>query len=159
MSPGGGDGVSKKKKELDFELNLIAFISLLSVLICSLLLTAIWVQVGTMNVKQAVGGQSQVEAKKVPVVWAKMEKKGTVTFRLQDVGRVPRQLRLATVKGSQDKMDLDAITAHLETVKKTVPDLRTVLIQPKGESMYEEIIALMDHFKTIGLVDLGVVPL
>ena len=151
--------MAKKKKELDFEINLIAFISLLSVLICSLLLTAIWVQIGTMNVKQAVGGQSQAETKKIPVIWAKMEKKGAVTFRLQDAGRVPRKLRVAKVKGINEEIDLAGVEAHLEAVKKAVPDLRTVLIQPKGESMYEEIIVLMDHFKKVGMVDLGVAPL
>ena len=152
--------MAKKKKELDFEINLISFISLLSVLICSLLLTAIWVQIGTMNVRQAVGGQSQVETKKLPVIWAKMEKKGAVTFKLQDVGRVPRKLKLTQVKGSkEEEIDLDAIAAHLEAVKKVVPELRTVLIQPKAESIYEEIIVLMDHFKKVGLVDLGVAPL
>ncbi len=87
------------------------------------------------------------------------KKKGDITFRLQDAGRVPRKLRVAKVKGLENEIDLDAIEAHLEEVKKAVPELRTVLIQPKGESMYEEIIVLMDHFKKVGMVDLGVAPL
>ncbi|MCB0363894.1 MAG: biopolymer transporter ExbD [Bdellovibrionaceae bacterium] len=151
--------MAKQKKELDFEINLIAFISLLSVLICALLLTAIWVQIGTMNVKQAVGGQSQEETTKVPAIWAKMGPNGSITFRLQDAPKVSRKLAVKEVAGINNEVDLDGIAAHLEAVKKAVPELRTVLIQPKGDSMYEQIITLMDHFKKVGMVDLGVAPL
>ena len=56
--------MARNKKSLDSELNLIAFISLLSVLICSLLLTAIWIQIGSMDVKQAVGGRQRERIKK-----------------------------------------------------------------------------------------------
>ncbi|MCB0394015.1 MAG: biopolymer transporter ExbD, partial [Bdellovibrionales bacterium] len=50
--------MSIKKKALDPEIDLIAFISLLSVCICFLLLTSIWVQIGSMNFKQSIGGAS-----------------------------------------------------------------------------------------------------
>ena len=49
------------KKHLDFELNLIPCIDLLSVCICFLLLTAVWLQVGSLSVKQAIGGQSAAD--------------------------------------------------------------------------------------------------
>jgi len=62
--------MSYGKKSLDNEINLIAFISLLSVLICSLLLTAVWIQIGSLNIKQAVGGQARAGQKNPPAVWA-----------------------------------------------------------------------------------------
>ena len=79
--------MARAKKELDSELNLISFVSLLSVLICSLLLTAIWVHIGSMDVKQAVGGQggaASTKEKKPPAVWANLAPDGSIRFVLQD---------------------------------------------------------------------------
>jgi len=50
-----------KKEKPSTEIDLVAFISLLSVCICFLLLTTIWVQIGSMNVKQAIGGQAATD--------------------------------------------------------------------------------------------------
>ena len=57
-----GDSGSGGRKSLDFEINLTPFIDLFSVLICFLLLTAVWIQIGSMDVKQAVGGQTADDA-------------------------------------------------------------------------------------------------
>ncbi len=148
-----------KKKELDSELNLIAFISLLSVLICSLLLTAIWVQIGTMDVKQAVGGQAAESKDKQPTLWAKMKKQGDVVFQLEDAPRIKRKLRVFRVKGVDGKPDKEAVAQHLEKLKKVLPKLSVALVKPNAESLYEDIILLMDQFKKVGLPDLGVAPL
>ncbi|MCB0357676.1 MAG: biopolymer transporter ExbD [Bdellovibrionales bacterium] len=147
------------KKELNHELNLIAFISLLSVLICSLLLTAIWVQIGTMNVKQAVGGQAAESTEKIPTLWANMQKNGDVVFQLEQAPKVKRtlsNLRIANLNGALNK---EAIATHLLQLVDTLPNLRTALVKPNADSLYEDIIALMDQFKKAGLVDLGVTPL
>ena len=47
----GGRG----KKGLNAELNLVPFIDLLSMCICFLLMTAVWVQIGVLDVKQGIG--------------------------------------------------------------------------------------------------------
>ena len=148
------------KKELDSELNLISFISLLSVLICSLLLTAIWVHIGSMNVKQAVGGQAtEASTKKTPALWAKMRPDGSVKFHLQDFPRAAKKLHNQQVAGIDGKVDTKAIGEYVDTLKSITPDLRMALLQPQAEVVYEEIISLMDGLKQKGLVDLGVAPL
>lgn len=149
----------KKNKDLDSEINLIPFISLLSVLICSLLLTAIWIQIGSMEVKQAVGGQPADETEKKPSVWAFLSTDGSVVFQLQDAPRVSRSLLKAKVEGKEGKIDKEAIKGHVQALQKSIPDLTTALIQPKKETVYEDIIALMDHLKSAGMADLGVAPL
>ncbi|MCC7404668.1 MAG: biopolymer transporter ExbD [Bdellovibrionales bacterium] len=151
--------MAKQKKAMDFEVDLIAVSSVLAVQICAMLLTAVWIHLGTMNVKQAVGGQSQAETKKVPALWAKMGAGGTITFRLQDIASAPKNLQVVDVAGVNNEFNLAGIAAHVEAIRKIAPDLRTVLIQPDGDSMYEKIIQLMDHFKSVGMIDLGVAPL
>ena len=39
-----------KKKELNAELNLTPFIDLLSTMVCFLLITAVWIEIGTVEV-------------------------------------------------------------------------------------------------------------
>jgi len=149
-----------KQKDLDTELSLISFISLLSVLICSLLLTAIWVHVGSMNVKQAIGGQSIEKGKKNPAVWVKFGKGGLVSFQLQDAPRVARSLQRKVISGAADHtIDIVAVNDFVAKLRTKIPDLKTALIQPKSETVYEDIIMLMDNFKKAGLIDLGVAPL
>lgn len=148
------------KKHLDFEINLIPFIDLLSACICFLLLTAVWVQVGSMDVKQAVGGQPASETVKKPTLWVQMGKAGEVTLTVQDTQKVPAKLRKLSVKGSAEgKTNTAELDGAIASIKSLEPELRTALIQPQAESVYEDMIALMDQFKKQGLIDLGVSPL
>ena len=152
--------MTKRKKDLDSELNLIAFISLLSVLICSLLLTAIWVQIGTMNVKQSIGGQAASEStKKELTLWAKLSQNGTVSINLQDVPRKARKLQRRSFSGVDGKVNAEALKDYLKQLKTIVPEARMALLQPNSDAVYEEIIALMDVLKKQGFLDLGVTPL
>ncbi|HEY8270638.1 MAG TPA: biopolymer transporter ExbD [Pseudobdellovibrionaceae bacterium] len=149
----------KHGKHLDFEINLIPCIDLLSVCICFLLLTAVWLHVGSMNVKQAVGGQSQAETPKKPLLWVYMGQDGQLSFNVQQSSLVPAalvNLKLPGIEGHANFSELNRILTQLTTKD---PDLKTALIQPQAQSSYEEIIALMDEFKKLGLTDLGIAPL
>lgn len=141
-----------KSKHLDFEINLIPCIDLLSVCICFLLLTAVWLQVGSLNVKQAIGGQSAAETEKKPQLWVTMGAEGKLTLNIKQSAKVPGKLTTTT-------SSLPELNKAVEQLKTYEPDLKTVLIQPRLQSEYEEIIDLMDEFKKSGLTDLGVVPL
>lgn len=147
------------KKHLDFEVNLIPFIDLLSTCICFLLLTAVWIQIGSLDVKQAVGGQPASETVKKPTIWVHMGAAGAVTIDVQDTQKVPAKLRKISLKGVDGKLDLANIEAAVQEMKSLEPELRTALIQPNANSVYEDMIALMDHCKKQGLLDLGVSPL
>jgi biopolymer transport protein TolR len=140
------------RKHLDFEINLIPCIDLLSVCICFLLLTAVWLQVGSMNVKQAIGGQSVAETAKKPQLWVNMGENGELTLNVKESSAVPK--RLATLK-----LKLEQLAGAVAQLKQVEPSLNTVLIQPRAQSEYDDIIALMDEFKKAGMNDLGVVPL
>lgn len=147
------------KKVLDFEVNLIPFIDLLSVSICFLLITAVWLNVGSMNVKQAVGGQAKEDTKKTPQVWVRMTVKGDLDLDVQQSSLVPaalRKLRVAQVGG---KVDWAGFEKALVSLKQVEPSLNTGLIQPTASTSYEDIIDAMDRLKKNGMTDLGVSPL
>src|SRR5437868_1225739 len=83
---------------LDFEINLIPCIDLLSVCICFLLLTAVWLSVGSVNVKQAVGGQPAAETEKKPQLWVILGEEGSVSLDLQNA-KVPANVKKLKVPG------------------------------------------------------------
>lgn len=146
-------------KHLDFEINLIPCIDLLSVCICFLLLTAVWLHVGSMNVKQAVGGQAVGEAPKKPLLWVYMGQAGELTFKVQQSSLVPSALANLKLPGLEGHANFTGLNQALTQLTAKDPGLKTALIQPQAQSSYEEIIALMDEFKKLGLTDLGIAPL
>ena len=151
--------MSKKQKHLDFEVNLIPFIDLLSTCICFLLLTAVWLNVGALNVKQAVGGQANNEPeKKKPTMWVQMTGEGSLSLDVRD-SHVPAALAKTTIPAKDGKPDLQDLAVVMGKIKQAEPALTTALIQPQAASVYEDIIALMDQFKKSGVGDLGVSPL
>lgn len=149
----------KKKQHLDFEINLIPFIDLLSVCICFLLLTAVWIQVASMNVKQAIGGQPLAETEKKPVIWVYMGQKGELSLDIQDSKKVPGNLKKIKLAGMDEKIDFDGLNKIVSRVKALDPLISSVLIQPLAKSSYDDIIQIMDRFKGNGLSNLGVSPL
>ncbi|MFP5519405.1 MAG: ExbD/TolR family protein [Bdellovibrionia bacterium] len=151
--------MQQEPKKYDFELNLIPFIGFMSVCICFLLMTAVWIEINTLNVKQAVGGQSVAETEKKPIMWVFMETDGSVGFDVKDAGKLPAGLRKFRVAAKEGAMDLEAISQYAAELVLKEPGLKTALIQPKAQTNYEDIISIMDSFKKSGLGDLGVVPL
>ncbi len=148
----------KHKKHLDFEVNLIPFIDLLSTCICFLLLTAVWINVGALNVKQAVGGQASEDATKKPTLWVQMAGEGEISLDVRDA-QVPRELTKLVIPGKEGLPNFEGLAEVVGRIKQSEPALTTALIQPQAVSVYEDIIELMDQFKKSGLIDLGVSPL
>ncbi len=148
-----------RKKHLDFELNLVPFIDLLSVCICFLLMTAVWLNVTSINVKQAVGGQSQTETEKKPTVWVMLAENGDLTMDFKSAAKIPANMQKLRVAAEAGRFNLDGLSKILQQIKVVEPELRTVLIHPKAQTSYEDMIDVMDRFRNSGMNDLGVVPL
>lgn len=151
--------MSQKKRHLDFELNLIPFIDLLSTCICFLLLTAVWINIGSMNVKQAVGGQAQSPGEKKPVMWMNLSAQGDLVLEFQDSDKIPKKFNKAKIPALEGQPNIAQLAGLLTEVRKFQPDLVTALIQPVKATIYDHIIAIMDSCKSSGMNDLGVVPL
>lgn len=148
----------KHKRHLDFELNLVPFIDLLSVCICFLLITAVWMQVGSLNAKQALGGQPAGETKTVPTIWMYLEKNGELSLDVKDA-RVPARLAHLKMGGKEGKPDLEKLKSAVDELRLLEPQLATALIHPKMGSLYEDLVGVMEAVKKAGVVSLGVAPL
>ncbi len=151
--------MKSSKKHLDFEINLIPCIDLLSVCICFLLLTAVWLNVGSLNVKQAVGGQTQEDTPKNPVMWVRMSPQGELELDVQQSQLIPANLRKVHLAKVNSLPDWSGFERNIVAFRQLDPGLKTGLIQPAAVTAYEDIIDLMDKLKANGLTDLGVSPL
>src|ERR1035441_8269205 len=64
MSIGGSTHSGHRRRSLDAEVNLVPFIDLLSMCICFLLMTAVWLELGSVPIKQLFGTDAPASASK-----------------------------------------------------------------------------------------------
>ncbi|MCS6838201.1 MAG: biopolymer transporter ExbD [Bdellovibrionaceae bacterium] len=150
---------STNKKSLDFHLDLIPVISLFSVCICFLLLVAVWVQVGTVEVRQAMGGQAQSEAEKRPIINIKMLSSGDLEIEVKDFQILKNKKELHRVTVKNVFLNGHELVNIIDKLKTIEPTLRSAIIEPYSEAEYEKIVYIMDLLRVYGVTDLGVTPL
>lgn len=144
------------KKELNFEINILPILDILSVLICFLLLTAVWLQLSTVDVKQAVGDNA-AGGKNPPSIWATVGADGSIALSLRDVKTSgPRELRVA---GNRAAIDFDRLGALVKDLKAKIPDLKTGIIRAQASTNYGDVIRVMDELRRGDITDVGLSPL
>lgn len=150
---GGGGG----KKDLNFELNILPILDILSVLICFLLLTAVWVQVGSIDTKQAVGDNTATAGKNPPSLWVTVERDGTLNLSLRDL---PQAKSLEDqVMHDASGVNWDTFTTKLQMLRAKFPDLKTAIVRPGPRTAYKDVIKLMDQLKQFEFDGVGLSPL
>ncbi len=146
------------KKELNFEINILPILDILSVLICFLLLTAVWVQIGTLDTRQALGDNSVNGAVNPPSLWIGVATNGTLKISLRDVKSVSGS-QDAIVNSSGSGIDWKAFNQKIDSLHLQIPELKTVVISPEAKANYGDVIRLMDQLKQKQLTDIGLSPL
>lgn len=143
------------KKDLNFEINILPILDILSVLICFLLLTAVWVQIGTLDTKQALGDNSMSGAKNPPSLWITMKNDG-LHFDLRDLTTSSGRALQGTLTGAINWVQ---VTSRIQAIHTQIPDLKTVVIRPDAKVNYGDVIHMMDQLKQNELTDVGLSPL
>ena len=110
---GGIDTGGDKKKSLDTSINLTPCIDLFAVMICFLIMTAVWTQIGRLQVAQAGGpsdpSEQTEENKTVPVTLLVTDK----AIKLSVGQGVPEEFALVRA-GDKNKLDLVKLTARAD---------------------------------------------
>lgn len=140
----------------NFEINLLPVISLLAVLISFLLLSAVWVNIGSLDLLQGLGTETEDQKENPPSLWAKFENDGTLTLLVKDLPEAQDDQREMRVGGESMWVDLEET---LTSFKAHFPDVKTALVLPQAESNYANVIKTMDILKRSGLEHLGIAPL
>ena len=145
----------QNKKSLDVELNLLPVFDVLSVCICFLLMTVVWIQVGQVKTSQALGGQSQAETKSPPSVWLTVDEKANVVLSFKHVkGNTGDQI-IASNKG---QMNLESLKNRILSLSEK-HKFEIALLMPAQNTSYDSIIQIMDTLRGANIKDVGLSPL
>lgn len=160
MAISGGAVPSGGKRSLDAEINLVPFIDLLSMCICFLLITAVWIQVGSVQVKQSRGTEAAAAAE---------------TLDLAIKFSSPTELELTAQKGSKVVKRAVVKAASPEMLAKEVGKslgmwissygatsgsalFGSAMLTPNQGVSYGNLVQVMDALRGHQIVNLGVVP-
>src|SRR5688572_12138111 len=121
MDLGGSKG---GKKPLDTPINLVPFIDLMAVTISFLIMTAVWTQIGRLQVASGGGmGDPEKEQKpEVPVVLLITDKDMKLSAGGSTFDPIP------FVRDAQGKLDLVKLNGRLKEVKAQLPDQANITL-------------------------------
>ncbi|MCK6599810.1 MAG: biopolymer transporter ExbD [Bdellovibrionaceae bacterium] len=146
-------GISNKK-DLNFELNLMPVFDILSVCICFLLMTVVWVEVRSIETSQAVGGQSLAETKPEKSLWIKIDDAQNLDLSFND-SQQKTDTRIS-IKAKESTINWKEVNRFIMAQKSKV-SLAHLL--PSKNTKYDEIIRLMDLLKQNGFQNVGLSPI
>ena len=158
MAGGMELGTSGKgaKKPLDTTINLVPFIDLMAVTISFLIMTAVWTQIGRLQVAQAGGPATEEEQK---------QEEQTKTVQLT-LFVTPTELRLAAdqsefpaieaKRGANGKLDLAPLIARFKELKAQFPDQSAITLQTEDKVRYEDLVRIIDQCIGAGLPQVSV---
>jgi biopolymer transport protein TolR len=151
-APSGGG----KRRSLDAEINLVPFIDLLSMCICFLLITAVWIQVGSVQVKQSKGTEAAAPAKDQMEMEVHFKASQQLELSFKKAGKtVKKQVAAASSAELMKSLDL-SLSGWPET--KDGSKISSALITPKAGVPYGDLVSVMDVLRKHQIVNLGVVP-
>lgn len=153
------------KRSLNADLNLVPFIDLLSVCICFLLMTAVWLQLGTVKVKQAFGENAAVQQEEALELTVRMLATNHVSLELK---KGSKSQGAVEVKGETKEAFTEnlftQVDAALAKVGKTdqqdptQPAISSATVVPHDKVSYGNMIAVMDVLRKREIVNLAVTP-
>lgn len=153
-------GKRGNKRGLNFELNLVPFIDVLSTCICFLLVTAVFVHLGSFHVSQAVGSEkSKQDDKPKGTVTASLGDRGDIRFSVKDVPGLSGSAAETTISGMDGKVNFQRTQDWIVSFSSQHHDVKTVLIMPNPSSKYDDLVQLMAQFKKASLDQIGIAPL
>lgn len=145
-----------KNKAVDFEVNLLPVISILAVCICFLLLTAVWVHVGTIDTAQAIGAETASASKNnPPSIVVQLDKDNSFEFQLKDVNTKNRNFRVGSLSG---KAYWDRVDSMLQAIQKRYPEIKTAVVLTRPQVKYGHTIRMVDALKKVNIKDVGISP-
>lgn len=145
------------KKDLNADLNLTPFIDLLSTCVCFLLMTAVWIEVGSVEIKQSHGTEAAA-SKKISYDLDLVYKTPTqLSLNLKKNGRRVRSLKVKaeTAEGFQVKLN-QVISEKILTIKNKAIEIATATITPRTTVSYGQLIETLDTLRKNNITNIGV---
>ena len=145
---------SQGKKNLNVELNLLPVFDILSVCICFLLMTVVWIEIRQMETKQAIGSQSASETTKEASIWMSIDESNNVIMTMKPVAGAETRMMVPVKSGSIDFVKAKSVLATAFS-----KNVRMTHILPSKNTKYDQVIRLMDVAKQVGIINIGLSPI
>jgi len=146
---------NKNSKALDFEINLVPFIDMLSTCLSFLLLTMVWTYIGTVDTHQAIGAAT-ASGNNPPSLVVQLDKDDSFEFQLKDVKSANRNF---LIKAENGKPNWDKVGTFLAALRKQYPEIETSVVLTRPKVTYGHIIETVDHLKKAEFKDVGISPM
>lgn len=145
------------KKELNADLNLTPFIDLLSTCVCFLLITAVWIEIGTVEIKQSHGTEAAA-SKKISYDLDLVYKNPT---NLQlNLKRSGKRVRSIKVEGANEKEFQASLSSLIKdkilTFKKKTIEISSATITPRTTVNYGNLMQTLDTLRSHEIINIGV---
>jgi len=149
-----GTNGKSKKKPLDATINLVPFIDLMAVTISFLIMTAVWTQIGRLQVSNSGGptdpNQQEEKDKTVPLTLLITDKELKLTAG--DVSFDP----IPVVRDARGKIELLKLQARIKEVRGKLPDQMAITLQTEDNVKYEDLVRIIDECIGSGLPNVSV---
>jgi len=144
-----------KKKALDTTINLVPFIDLMAVTISFLIMTAVWTQIGRLQVTGGGGDEPspEPEPKTVPVTLLLSERDLRLTVGTSTFDPIP------LTRDAKQQLDLSKLAERFKEVKKNLPPEQTAItVQTEDNVRYEDLVHVIDEAIGDGFPAVSVSP-
>lgn len=146
---------SSSKRTLVTDVNLVPFIDLLSVCICFLLITAVWVQLGILEIKQSQGTSASVSKQGGFEIGVILVNPKTVRMELRQNGRLKRKKKITGKDLLQLQAAITKVTQKFRAFAKN--RVTAALLTPNQNVDYGHLVAIMDTLRRNEITNLGVI--
>ncbi len=146
------------KRGLDGEINLVPFIDLLSMCICFLLMTAIWIEVGSIPLRQMIGTEA-LDSNHPVELQLRLLNENSYELTLEQQGRVVQSLNINGENFEQARSRLSAVVGQVQAslMNNSEPPEVSARIWPTARVSYGSMVQLLDILKGYGISALAVV--
>jgi biopolymer transport protein TolR len=147
-----GQGGKGGKKPLDTAINLVPFIDLMAVTISFLIMTAVWTQIGRLQVSSGggMGDPEQKEDKNVPVVLLITDKDLKLSAGGSTFDPIP------FTRDGNGRLDLVKLISRLKEVKAQLPDQSNITLNTEDAVRYEDLVRVIDECIGAGMPNVSV---
>jgi biopolymer transport protein ExbD len=138
-----GTGGKGGKKPLDTAINLVPFIDLMAVTISFLIMTAVWTQIGRLQVSQAGGPSAedtpQEQTKTVQLTLAITPEQMVLTADQSSFEPIP------ITRDEKGRIDLAKLTERFKQIKEQFPDQSAITLQTDDKVRYDVLVRIIDE--------------
>jgi biopolymer transport protein ExbD len=140
------------KKALDAQINLVPFIDLMAVTISFLIMTAVWTQIGRLQVANsgAAAEPSNEVEKTPPISLLITERELRLSAGSQNFDPIP------VTRGPNNRIELEKLKDRFKELKAQLPEASAITLQAEDAVRYDDLVRIIDECKGGGLPNVSV---